>query len=533
MHPASLVILLLLCPAFAMSQSPQAESYRLSLSPQKEYQTIVGFGASDAWRCEYVGKNWPLAKKEAIADLLFSKDATSAGAPKGIGLSIWRFYIGSGSAEQEEKSGIADVDRRAQCFQNADGSYDWSKQAGQQWFLQAAKKRNVEKMLAFIIAPPVHISANQKAYPSPKDSQMNILPGKMAAYAKFLVDVLAYFNRQGIPFDYISPVNEPQWDWSKGTQEGAGASNQEIYELTRELSKELVAQHLSTRIVVSEAGQLQHLYQGKGKAENQLAAFWAQGSPVSIRDIPQVEKVISGHSYFTTWPFDKLISVRKHLAEHLSATPAAPSFWQTEFCILEHGINDHGIHAGRKRDTGINTALYYARVIHADLVEANAASWQFWTALTDADFKDGLIYLDRGVDDSGRVLLNRDRLHEDGFFRASKTLWALGNFSRFIRPGMKRIEASYTLPTQTAVADSNFLVSAYKDDKNKLVIVAINYAETERTLQLPAQEFTFPGSRGFEIYTTSSKESLSKSNKRSHTLTIEPRSVVTIVGCLK
>jgi hypothetical protein len=28
---------------------------------------------------------------------------------------------------------------------------------------------------------------------------------------------------EGIEFDYISPFNEPQWDWENGNQEGTPA----------------------------------------------------------------------------------------------------------------------------------------------------------------------------------------------------------------------------------------------------------------------------------------------------------------------
>jgi O-glycosyl hydrolase len=80
------------------SQAPTPLTVRIDAT--KPHQTIANFAASDAWAGQFVG-NWPAAKKEAIADLLFSQD-------KGIGLSMWRFNIGAGSAEQGEASGIKD-----------------------------------------------------------------------------------------------------------------------------------------------------------------------------------------------------------------------------------------------------------------------------------------------------------------------------------------------------------------------------------------------------------------------------------------
>ena len=134
------------------------------MDPTVEYQTIAHFGASDAWRMQFVGKNWPLEKREHIADLLFSKELDENGNPKGIGLSLWRFYIGSGSAHQGDSSDIQNEWRRGECFLKPDGTYDWTRQEGQQWFLEAAKKRGVEKYLAFTLTAPVHYSINGKAY---------------------------------------------------------------------------------------------------------------------------------------------------------------------------------------------------------------------------------------------------------------------------------------------------------------------------------------------------------------------------------
>lgn len=123
-----------------------------------------GFGASDAWRFQFVGENWPEEKREKIADLLFSQKSDEDNNPIGIGLSMWRFYIGSGSTEQGDSSGIRNAWRRSECFLNEEGVCDWNKQQGQQWFLQAAKKHGVEKFLAFTIAAPVFWSINGKGY---------------------------------------------------------------------------------------------------------------------------------------------------------------------------------------------------------------------------------------------------------------------------------------------------------------------------------------------------------------------------------
>ena len=84
-----------------------AERLEVRVDPETSFQSIDGFGASDAWRCQFVGKNWPLEKRERVADLLFSREVDARGDPKGIGLSIWRFNLGAGTAEQGDSSGTS------------------------------------------------------------------------------------------------------------------------------------------------------------------------------------------------------------------------------------------------------------------------------------------------------------------------------------------------------------------------------------------------------------------------------------------
>lgn len=530
--------MLLLITATLLGGTAHAQSQvKVTIHPDQERQVIHGFGASDAWRCQFVGKNWPLEKREQIADLLFSRKFDKDGNPEGIGLSIWRFYIGSGSTEQGDSSGLRDAWRRAECFQRPDGTYDWSKQEGQRWFLQAARKRGVEKFLAFTIAAPVHMARSGKAFNKGNAPGLNILPGKTSAYADFLVDVIEHYKKdEGITFDYLSPINEPQWGWEKPTQEGTPATNNDMYELTKALSHQLSARKLPTRVLLGEAGDIQYLYKPMNDKKNdrQIRTFFGANSPLNLNALPNVQHAITGHSYFTTWPVKSLIDHRKALRDTLRAVDPALEYWQTEFCILE---KNEDIGGGGRRDLGINTALYFARVIHHDLVTAGASSWQFWTALSEADFKDGLIYLDngdsgvRGGNDPDSQILQRD-----GFVRESKTLWALGNYSLFVRPGMKRVEVSYADETLSPEKMANdLMVSGFIDKKtNKLVLVAVNYSAEPRLLVIDKGDKQFSIVKNtVETFTTAADKDLVKGTSRADQVSIGPKSVVTMVGKLK
>jgi O-glycosyl hydrolase len=374
--------------------------------------------------------------------------------------------------------------------------------------------------VAFANSPPVYFTKNGKAFPGEKGQKSNLKPDCLDDYAQFLTSVLQHFRDVGVPFDYISLVNEPQWDWASGSQEGSPATNAEIFNMVKSISKHLLERDVHTKILVPEAGAIDHLIGGSSLNKDQVNVFWEKTSPFALQGLAIVAPIICAHGYYTTWPLDKLTSTRQLLHSKLQSIINPPAFWQSEYCILREDITEYGIGKGHKRDLGINTALFYARVIHNDLVLANAAAWQFWTALTDANYKDGLIYLDSGTDDQNRPKFDREAMKVDGNFHASKTLWALGNYSRFVRPGMQRIKVDYD-----QARNKGLLLSSYADTKSgEIVVVAVNYSEQPEVLSIDG---VAPGS---DVYTTSEAENLEKSTSPSSAIKIGRRSVVTITG---
>ena len=503
----------------------------VTISTDVVKQTMDGFGASDAWRTQFVGKNWPEQKKKAIADLLFSKEIDAQGNPKGIGLSIWRFYLGAGSTEQGEKSKVSDEWRRAECFQNPDGSYDWTKQEGQRWFLQEAKKHGVEKFMVFSCSAPVHLTENGLAF-STRKNKMNIKEGMMPKFADFLVESVEGLERnEGIKVDYLSPMNEPQWEWMPGkngtnSQEGTPATNQELYEITKLVSDRLSAKKSSTEIVLGETGQINFLYENVNNEnrDNQIEYFFGNNT-TNISKLPNVKNVVLGHSYFSVWPIEQQVSSRKLLDASVKQKSGL-KYWQSEYCILDSpGENEIPGGSGPKRDLGMKTALYVARIIHNDIAVANAASWQWWTAITRGDYKDGLVYIDDG---SGVIGGDADYCKNDGVYHDSKLLWALGNYSLFVRPGMLRVD----IPNQDDLsAATDIMLTAYKDVENKkLVIVAVNSSNSNQKYKF---NFTKGRLKKNEMipYTTSENLDLKRGKvQKIDNLEIPAKSVVTFVG---
>ncbi|TVT42580.1 xylanase [Hymenobacter setariae] len=500
---APLAVGLLAATSPARAQTPAITTVRIDAT--KPHQTIANFAASDAWAGQFVG-NWPAAKKEAIADLLFSQE-------KGIGLSMWRFNIGAGSAEQGEASGIKDEWRRAESFLTPAGSYDFTRQAGQLWFLKAAQQRGVKQFLGFLNSPPVSLTATGKAYA--KGGETNLPPANYAALGTYCAKVVQGVKQAtGITFDYLSPINEPQWDWSDGGQEGSPFRNPEIAGVAKATAAALAAQRLPTKVLVTEAGKLDYLFTTADKPGrgDQLAAFFGdKAAPTHLGGTPQVAPIIAGHSYFTTSPAATAIATRQRLAARVAALKGI-SYWQSEYCIL--GDNAGEINGG-PRDLGMKPALYLAKVVHYDLAVGNATAWQWWLAISPYDYKDGLVYINKNK--------------TDGTYQPSKMLWALGNYSRYLRPGAVRLDAQLADSARTGQP----LVSAYKSSNGKqLITVVVNDYDTPATVQL-----VLSGKRlgAGKSYVTSATADLQPGAAvpAGQPLQVAPRSVVTLVSELR
>lgn len=490
-------------------------------------QTIHSFGASDCWRVQYIGKNWPVEKRNQIADLLFSSEFDSWGNPKGIGLSLWRFNIGSGSHEAGDNGGVASLWRRTECFLDKEGEWNWDKQEGQRWMLQAARERGVRYSLGFSITAPYFMTKNGLARASEKTPYANIREDQFDDYAAFLAEVSTHLG-----FDYLSPINESQWEWVGSGQEGMQATNAECSRLIHLLDKELQQRASETKVVFGEAADIRYLYRSgtnKPERDNQLKEIFSKKGVHSIYGLSSVAPVVSGHSYWSTWPVDTLIQTRKELAEELEKQlPSNYTYWQTEYCPMEQ--NPDNPQGGGGRDLTMNTALYVARVIHHDLTVANASSWQWWTAFSEWNYKDGLIFIDDGMLADGASRGDEKMIEtckEDGMFRTSKLLWALGNYSFFVRPGMVRLGEVTEVENPTGL-----MASAYADiGLKKIVVVLVNFSEDNKMVDLSFQ--SLPSGyfvHKYKWYETSARSDLQYKGIVESRLQIPARSIVTLVG---
>lgn len=505
---------------FCMAEQGHAQQVTTFQVTNQRQQTIDGFGASDAWSMWQIGE-WEDSLQTKVADWLFSSENFADGSPKGIGLSIWRFNAGAGSATQGDSAQI-NRDTRTAYFEQ---------QTGQRRFLQLAKERGVPTFLAFYNSPPVHLTQNGLATNTGRGGTFNLKEDAYDDFAAYIADMLQKAEKEdGIHFSYVCPVNEPDghWNWLGPKQEGTPATNREVARIAREMSREFQQRGITTKILVNESSDFRCMFsthETDWQRGYEIQSFWNPDSTETyVGNLPNIARVMAGHSYWTNTPVLKpgdrgyertgLYGYRKRLKDAFDKVDA--DFWMTELCIMS---NDEEIHGGGGFDFSMEEALYVARVMHYDLTVANARSWQWWRA-AGGNYKDGLIRMYvKGEWTGGRG--QRRGVVQENMVRDSKLMWTLGNFSRFVRPGAVR------LGVQGEMAVDGLMLSAYRNTDGSLAIVAINYGKKDSAVSIDTK-----GGKTAVAYRTSDVEGENLKNVGKVNLkkaTLPARSVTTYV----
>lgn len=480
------------------------------------YQEIDNFSASDAWRCHFVGKYWPQEKKEEIADLLFKREFDEKGNPKGMALTNWRVNVGAGSYENREAKEVNNSWNRTECFLLPDGTYDFSKQAGQQWFMKAAKERGLNNFLFFTNSAP-YFMTRSGATVSTDRNYINLQEDKFDDFARFLVNCTKHFRGLGYDVNYISPINEPNVEWhTNAFQEGSFATKSDIYRLVAELDKVIEEEQVETKILIPELGELKYLFEVDSAAnmpDDIIHSMFYKNGEYSVLGFKNLFNCVAAHDYWTAYPPKLLVDIRTDLRKALEQNGHQTKFWASEYCILE---KNKEITMEPSPIKSINLGLYVARIIHSDLALANASAWQWWTALS------------MGEDVPIQLLPMKDSSTEsikyDGIISPTKMFWTTANYSFFIRPGMKRIDVKPTHIVSDLEAATSLMVSSYTDNK-EIITVIINYTDKEEQLDLKCEK-----AKTGKLYVTSIDKNLEYVGEHAlKKLSIPARSVVTVV----
>jgi O-glycosyl hydrolase len=370
-------------------------------------------------------------------------------------------------------------------------------------------------VIGYLNSPPVNYCESGYTFKTAKSLRSNLKPGHYADYAEFLAKVAGHFQSLELPFTHISPVNEPQWFWQgvpgKAKQEGSPWTNEQIAKLVRLTDEEFRKGRVVTKLLIPEAADYQALCQpmpGRtfSSASDQINAFWKPGGRDYVGNLQTLDKAVAGHAYFSDGSMDKILRTRRMVKSTVGSLPGL-RFWQTEYSLLGDGWT-----GGLPRDSvdEMTAALLLARNIHADFTLADATAWQWWSS-TEPQFGPVSRYCLIACDPQGAEK-----------FRATKLLWALGHYGRFIRPGMVRVE---TDPDQDL---SGLMHSGYINPKTgHWVVVLINFSKQSQTVELKLRNTRRKSRTG---YLTNREADMKKFKHNGNEINLPAHSIITLLS---
>ena len=432
---------------------------KIRIDADKRCQRFEGFGASGAWWAQIVG-GWEhadpksnLPVRDRILQLLYSKE-------DGIGLSIYRYNLGGGSAQ----SGMGDFgleQRRAQSF-DTDSDYDWSRDENAVYIMNRAVCCGADEVVFFINSPPERFTKNGMAHTSKnRPFSENLSRRNYRAFAKYCLDVTEHFVREGVPVKYLSPVNEPLWKWTGG-QEGCHYRPRSVERVFRILCDELDKYDSLSGLRLSGA-------------ENGDIRWFNKSYTRCLLRSKRVRERLDGvdiHSYClpTPLPFVNnrtayLRRFRRYMDRKYPGVPIRMSEWT---------------HMKGGRDRGMDSALVTAKTMCEDISILGVTSWQHWIAVSEVDYCDGLIYINL----------------DEKSFETTKRLYVTGNFSKFIKRGATRIGCE---------SDDKGVYTLAFDNCGETVIIIVN-PENEAKSAL----IDIPASKGVVRFLTDETHDLQK-----------------------
>jgi glucuronoarabinoxylan endo-1,4-beta-xylanase len=297
----------------------------------------------------------------------------------------------------------------------------------------------------------------------------------LAANYQMWADRLATFARTmqsaGIPLLMLSVQNEPNWtaEW-----ETCRWTNTQLTTFIRaNLGPALQAQGVTAKLLAPETIDWDSLQSYGNSILGDATASGFIGA-------------IATHGYGGT------------AFNYAAAAQNGKEFWITELDDDTTGAYDATITGG----------LRVANLIHSHLTVANANAWHYWWLAPDSAGPTNAALTD------GTTLGRRAHV--------------MGNWSKFVRPGFVRIEA-------TAAPQSNVQVTAFRNPANpRLVIVAVNQGTGATT-----QRFVLTGGSPGQVtpWVTSASAALASQaavtvSGAAFSYSLPARSVTTFVGDL-
>ncbi|HET8846655.1 MAG TPA: glycoside hydrolase, partial [Ktedonobacteraceae bacterium] len=378
----ALLGIMVLSGAFTVGFSRQAAyaASAVTINGGTTFQTIDGFGMSEAFGQANGIKNLASGPQRQILDLLFSPTT-------GAGFTILRNLLPSDSGNTIEPTSPGSP--------NATPAYTWDGSSeGQIWLSQQAKSYGVTRLYGDAWSAPGYMKTNGT------ENNGGALCGTPSAscgsgdwrqaYANYLTQYARDYASAGVPLTDIGAFNEPDFTASYSSMV---MNPTQTADMVRFLKPTLSSAGLNPQVVCCDPT-------GWPQARNYTSAI------VNNTSINATVDIFSSHGY-------------SGAPNSLLTGTGSKHVWETEWGIFDSPV-DNNWDDGSQSD-----GLHWAQRIHTGLTAANlSAFFWWWAAVSNAGDNGDLISF------SGSTVTVAARL------------WAFANYSRFIRPDAVRIGAS-------------------------------------------------------------------------------------------
>jgi glucuronoarabinoxylan endo-1,4-beta-xylanase len=368
-----------------------------------------------------------------------------------------------------------------------------------------AKARGVTTFIGTLWSPPATWKSGQNGGANSENGGGHLKP----EYLEQWTDRIAAFPakvKAGANVDLyaMSPQNEPDFA-SCGTTEPCNGNYpttlftaSEMVTLVKSVGPKLHRLNPPVKVMAPEASEWLHNW------SNMSACCSVPGGRPSSNPLMGTGYDY-GHALFrdaTAWAQLDIMGVHQYdtqVAEPWPAdVPEKKPVWQTEMSGVKWWPDG-------EPNGDINNAVAVAGWIHNALTVGEASAWLWWW------------WRAQGATNEGLLLMNGSD---------TKRRYALGNYSRFIRPGYTRVDI-------TGGAPADVLLTAFKGADGTVVIVAINKGTASATVPIAIAGGTAPAS--LTPWVTSSADNLvSKTavavSGGSFTATLASKTVTTFVG---
>ncbi|MBQ7296425.1 MAG: hypothetical protein IJW86_09585 [Clostridia bacterium] len=474
-----------------------ADTTRIKINKLSREQEITGWGTSGCWWAQELGK---CDSAEEVTKLIFS--------PDGLGLNIYRYNIGGGERDNPDSRLNPDSSRSTESFlvwdeEAGEWVYDWNKDAAAQKVLEMALSYGcVDTVVMFANSPHYSMCVSGQASGGLEPAQSNLKKDCYDDYVDYFLDITQHFIDMGVPVKYISPINEPQWDWGGGWvgQEGCHYEIDEAIELIRMFALEIKERNMPVKLSVLESGQV------GDHAMDCMDLLWAD------EDIRDVLGTYAYHSYWT----DRNFLLKEAFGEYLDIQYPDVELEMSEWCELpcQHTIDD------------IDGAILMARTIGEDVSLTGVNSWSSWVAVNEGgEYADSMIAVG-------------DTYNE---YTIAKRYYAMAHYTKFVPVGSHAVDFDLSVADITAekawwkqwiddkeydvyLTENYMTVSAFRTPEKDFVVVIVNEGEEKEV------SFNMLG-YDMSVYTTDAERDLelTAQTKAHKKITVGAKSITTVV----